>query len=378
MGMVMLFGLAAGLIVLALISWLLSAFTSISFGHWMLLLPLVLFALGACSASLQWAKEQNQDTGLPLTLVDEQVINPALLFPYDKLDDLNDDLSDEDKQLKQQAEKTFLSPRWSYSHFATTNEIKISTASSADVKFLEVDGWHDEDGHHGYLISYPDLPSLQRQQENPSQSEQEKRFFITEHIIKPEGGVNTRLLTWVGELSDKVSAIELSVEGKVGGMTVEGVDETQSIISVSFDYHSQRQVFLFDHASGEMRPITEKREVASAKLEWANDWHYMTVVSINRGEVLLAVYSDAKDYDDFFSSRGRSLPRISQLLLISEQYPQGQLLSRLRLAEQGMLIAISENDGQLLLETLDQRDLEQQTLRHFSVDPKQLNSASAY
>ena len=81
MGMIMLFGLVGGLAILALIALGLSYLTSISFSHWMLILPLVLLTLSACSMSISWIKERNQDTGLPLTLIDEKTINPHWLLP---------------------------------------------------------------------------------------------------------------------------------------------------------------------------------------------------------------------------------------------------------------------------------------------------------
>lgn len=358
MGMVMLFGLVGGLVVLALISWLLSALTSISFAHWMLILPLALCAITACSMSMNWVKEKNQDRGLPLALMHEQMLDPRWLFPFERMSEL----SEEDKQIKRAADKVLLSPRWSYSNFATTTEIKISKGETAE--FLTTDIWDNDEGYYGYQIQYP-------LEEDGSQPD--NRFFITEHRVKPEGGVNTRLLSWAGQLTDKNKAIELLANESVGGMTLVGVDKNQTIMSVSYRYHSERQIFLFNHASGEMRPITEKQNVAYAKLEWANDSHYMMVVSVNPDEILLALYSDAKDYDDFFSSRGRSIPRISRLLLISDQYPRGRLLSRLRLSEQGMLMAIANRNGQLLLETLDQRDPEKPRLKHFTLSPDQVD-----
>ncbi|WP_420590562.1 hypothetical protein [Bacterioplanoides sp.] len=353
MGMIILFGLVGGLAILALIALGLSYLTSISFSHWMLILPLVLLALSACSMSISWIKERNQDTGLPLTLIDEKTINPHWLLPRRN----SDDLTAEEKAEQQQADKVLMSPRWSHSSVASTTDIKISKSETPQL--LSTDIWNNDEGHYGYQISYP---------KDKNANQPQDRFFITEHIIKPECGVNTRLLSWAGQLTDKNNAIELLANETVGGMTVVGVDKNQTIINVSYRYHSERQIFLFDHASGEMQAITKKHTMASAKLEWGDVSNYMLVSRLNSGEILLALYHDEKNYDDFFSSRGRYLPTITQLLRISDNQPQSKLLSRLRLEQQGMLIALKQGDNnELILETLDQRDVEKPVLRHFSV-----------
>ena len=277
-------------------------------------------------------------------------------------------------------------PRWSYSKFSTTEEIKISLNSDAESneppRYLSTKLFAREeegdDPQYGYRIDYP-IPDDGVE----SDTEGRSRFFLRKLTILPDGQfhngrrLKTELLYWQGELADVKQAVPLfesvPVQGaeinalEIEGWDIVGIDEDWTLINATYEYHHVRQVFLFDHQQQILIPITERKRMASARVEWGDDFHYMMATCHEKKQVLLTLYDKEKNYDDFFSARGHRLPRISQISLLTEANPTGELVARLKLENQGMVVAIQQQDEQLIINTLDERDTEDKLERQWSL-----------
>jgi len=336
MGLVMLFGLVA----LIVISMILGYITPLGFWWWLLGIPVVLTVISGAMKGVEHVQELQQDKGKNLVLVT--------------------------------GEKTEIS-EWSHSKFANTEAIKISLGQDGKgLRFLDADLWaQQEEGSKpqwGYRIDYPDI----------SAANSDSRFFLRKLTVLPEGEtINGRrlkyeFLHWAGELKDIDQAqpvfdqSDLEQEG-IQGWEIIGVDQDWTLISATFEYHHIRQIFLFDHQQQILIPITEKRKMAAAKLEWGHDSYYMIASCDQPKQVYLTWYEKEKNYDDFFSARGHYLPRISQISLLTPEHPTGELVSRIQLEQQGMVTATQQQGDKLIVNTLDERDSDNKLERQWEV-----------
>lgn len=333
MGLVMLFGLL-GLIVISLI---LGYITPLGFWWWLLGIPVVLTVISGAMKGVEEVQELQQEKGKELVLV--------------------------------KGDKTDL-PEWSHSKFATTEEIKISLGlDGKGLRLLDAALWaqeeEDSDPQWGYRIDYPEMG-------------EGSRFFLRKLTILPEGEtINGRrlkyeFLHWNGELADITQAkpvfdqADFEQEG-IQGWEIIGIDKDWTLISAMFEYHHIRQIFLFDHQQQTLLPITAKRKMAAAKLEWGHDSYYMIASCEQPKQVYLTWYEKEKNYDDFFSARGHYLPRISQISLLTPANPTGELVSRIQLEQQGMVIATKQQGDKLIVNTLDERDSENKLERQWEI-----------
>lgn len=311
--------IALGLIGLLVVSAALSYVSHFSFWWWLIGILSALICIWTALKWLDHLKVVSGDSGLPIKRIDKP----------------NVDI-----------------PLWSRSSESLTHNIKIS--QDQPFRLLDPEPAFDEAGDHGVQIVYPNST-------HPDQ------FFIMHGKVADNAGYSIELLNWNKSLSNRAVANSILPSRKITGATLFGLSHSMTLFSAQFSHHAERQLFLFDHHKQSALPITELKSVASASIGWTGNSHYFIASQTDSDSFLVVTYEKAKNFDDFFSARGRYIPRVSQLTLHSEKNPKGELLSRMILEKHGLIIGVLPVKSEIFIQTLDERNLEAPLTRYWSL-----------
>ncbi len=239
--------------------------------------------------------------------------------------------------------------RWSHSELATT--VNYALPREKPWRYLN----NEEtmfDGEYlcGNRIDYSNAPS---------------QHILRYTQIDETGRYTYAAENWQGELSDSETAVKLDIENFARGDAV-GISPTMSIIHYSYKYPNLKSIYLLNHKDNSLQALVEQQTLASAHIAWQHEFHYTLTYGMADGRAIFVYYTDSKNYDDFFSARGRSIPRFSHLYLISDDYPAGKHLATIPLTK-GLVIGVDKIDDQIVIETLDERILEEPISRFYTL-----------
>ncbi|MCL6269326.1 hypothetical protein M3P05_05125 [Sansalvadorimonas sp. 2012CJ34-2] len=334
---------ASSIVAILLVSGVLAHFTEIGFVWWFAGIPLGILMINVLFSVSSWVSEKMVDEGVDLNLVEQVVLSHGFFEPDSPL---FDDIPESEKAIIRKS-----APLWSHSLFADTIPLKVS--KNPPFERLSNDLWSSEEGDYGFQINYGSA--------HPS------RFFLQSYSSGSDVNYRNKLISWQGKVSDRINAVDLPFEDGPEGFEVHGATERYTVLSLNFEYQHIRQVLLLDHSSNHLTAISKRQEMAGMKLEYGDRKSYAIVVAADESEIYIVFYLNEKNYDDFFSARGRYIPRSAELWRISFKNNESQLISRLILSKHGMPVAMRvEMDG-LLIDTVDERNLKKVVWRRWKL-----------
>ncbi|MFT7562067.1 MAG: hypothetical protein ACI93R_004001 [Flavobacteriales bacterium] len=237
--------------------------------------------------------------------------------------------------------------RWSHSELATT--INYVLPREKPWRYLKDNqAMYDGEYLYGNRIEYTNAPS---------------QHILCYTQIDEDSRYTYDAQQWQGELSDSETAVKLDIENFDRG-DVFGISPSKSIIHYSYKYPNLKSIYILNHADNSLQTLVEQQTLASADIGWQHEFHYALTYGMSDGRAIVVYYAESKNYDDFFSARGRSLPKLSHLYIISDEYPAGKKLATIPLTK-GLVIGVDKVNDQIVIETLDERILEEPISRFY-------------
>lgn len=311
----MIFGM--GVIGLLILSLLLSYLTPFGFWQSSLTILAILGGLAALNSLASWFQDQKIESSAQLS---------SQLPPGDEL------------------------PSWSRSNFAVTKAIKLSPETPP--KHLDPDYPFEQEGFLGYAITYPNSET--------------SRFFVNQHYFNQDNQYVQELRYWNGQIDQLAGAPQLKLDDDADRLEAFGIDEDWTLLRIEYFKTFKHQLYLLDHRTDTLTPLTERMETVAASQGVISDSHYYTAICQEPKQLLLTLYSRSKNYDSFFSARGHYLPRDSKIFLINEPNPEAQLIAHLRLSKEGLVVGLAHKEKEILIHAIDEREIEQPTSRYWS------------